>query len=86
MTVKSSVSFTDQHHQFAQNKTKTGQHGSISSVVAAGLEALMQDEAEREAALQASAQVIAKRLETPLDEWKEGTADLFAAARARLNA
>ena len=48
MTVKSTVSFTERHHEFAKLKTDEGQHASVSSVVAAGIERLIQDEEERE--------------------------------------
>lgn len=84
MTVKSTVSFTDRHHEYAHRKAQEGQNASVSSVVAAGIEALMQDEAEREVALQAMRDAITQRLDTPREAWIEGTDDLFAAARDRL--
>ena len=84
MTVKSTVSFTDRHHAFAQRKTAQGEHASHSSVVAAGLEALMQDEADREIALDAMRETIARRLATPEGEWLDGVDDLFSSAKAEL--
>ena len=84
MTVKSTVSFTDKHHAFAQKKTQEGQHGSVSSVVAAGIERLMQDDAEREIALKAMSKAIEERMNTPRETWLDGTEDLFEKARQRL--
>lgn len=85
MAVKSTVRLTDRHHAFAQRKTTQGEHASISSVVAAGLEALMQDEADREIALDAMRETIARRLTTPESEWLEGVDDLFSSAKAELD-
>ena len=84
MTVKSTVSFTDRHHQFATRKASEGEKATVSSVVAAGIEALMQDEAERKVALQAMQHAIRDRLDTPREDWIESTDDMFAAARERL--
>ena len=84
MTEKSTVSFTDRYHAFAQRKTAQGEHASISSVVAAELEALMQDEADREIALNAMRETIARRLATPDGEWLDGVDDLFSSAKAEL--
>lgn len=85
MTVKSTVSFTDQHHQYAKNKAQKGESNSVSGVVAAGLELLIKDEQEREAAMQAMSESIKCRLSTPREEWLEGTNDLFAKARQRVS-
>ncbi len=85
MTVKSTVSFTDQHHQYAKNKAQKGESNSVSSVVAAGLELLIKDEQEREAAIQAMSESIKRRLSTPREEWLDGTNDLFAKAKQHLS-
>ena len=86
MTVKSTVSFTDRHHEFAQKKVKEGVFASVSSMVATGIEQVMQDEAEREVALEAMKKAIAQRMETPQDEWVTmDKDDMFARAKARLN-
>ncbi len=84
MTVKSTVSFTDRHHAYAQAKAKDGQHGSVSSVVASGIERLIQDETERNIALQAMSKAIQARMNTPYEEWTHGVDDLFDKARQRL--
>ena len=86
MTIKSSVSFTDRHHDFALRKSKEGQFGSVSSVVAAGIEQLMQDERERDEALDAMSSAIRDRLATPDTDWKDGVDDLFAKTRRNLAA
>ena len=88
MTIKSTVSFTDSHHDFAKRKVEEGAFASVSSIVAAGIEQMMQDEAERDAALDAMQKAIKHRMETPREDWvaldKED--DLFNRARARLAA
>ena len=86
MTVKSTVSFTDNHHEFAQKKVKEGAYASVSSIVAAGIEQMMQDEAERNAALDAMKLAISQRMELPRDNWvsMDDGDDLFARVRAHL--
>ena len=86
MTIKTSISFTDRHHKFAHDRAKQGVFTSVSSVVAAGIELIMQDEIEREAALLAMSETIKRRMATPRDQWIEWKDDpLFAKARARLH-
>jgi len=86
MTVKSTVSFTDRHHEFAQKKVKEGAFASVSSIVAAGIEQMMQDEAERGAALDAMKEAIKRRMDMPREEWvaMDAADDLFARARTRI--
>jgi antitoxin ParD1/3/4 len=86
MTVKSTVSFTDRHHAFAQNMVKEGSFASVSSVVAQAIDQLMQDENDREAALEAMQQAIAQRLATPKSEWVDVESDLFDKIRNKLAA
>ena len=85
MTVKTAISLTDRHHAFAKAKVEEGQFASVSSVIAAGLEQVMRDEEERDAALEAMRDTIRKRMALPKDEWValEGD-DLFDQARERL--
>lgn len=87
MTVKSTVSFTDRHHEFAQKKVKEGAFASVSSIVAAGIEQVMQDEAEREVALIAMKEAIVRRMQTPREDWIaiDDADGLFARVKARLN-
>lgn len=88
MTVKTSVSFTDRHHKFANKKAREGTFTSVSGVVAAGIELVMQDEAEREVALEAMADTIKRRMSLPREEWvgMDGQDDVFVRAKARLDA
>lgn len=86
MTVKSTVSFTDKHHEFAAQKVKEGAYASVSSVIAAGIEQLMQEEAEREAALKAMQKTIQMRMQTPESDWAEFDEETFLTdAEAHLN-
>lgn len=86
MTVKSSISFTDRHHQFVREKVDQGASTSVSSLVALGIEKLMQDEAEQQAMLNGLTKTIRQRMETPQSEWVtvDDTDPLFDQARARL--
>ncbi len=86
MTVKTTISLTERHHRYAQGRAKDGRNGSVSSVVAAGLELLMQDEADRDVALDAMSDAIKARLNAPREDWVEDVDDLFAEARHRLDA
>ena len=85
MTVKTTLSFTDRHHQFLSEKVGQGVFATQSAAVAAALEQMMQDEEERNVALQALAQEIRARMETPRDAFidQDGA---FAAARASIEA
>ena len=65
MTVKTTLSFTDRHHQFLAEKVGQGVFATQSAAVAAALEQMMQDEEEREIALSALAREIRARMETP---------------------
>ena len=86
MTVKTTVSFTDRHHEYAARKVAEGVFASVSSIVAAGIEQMMHDEAEREAALEAMKDTIRARMELPRESWIEFDAadDVFERARAHL--
>ncbi|WP_295048449.1 hypothetical protein [uncultured Paracoccus sp.] len=85
MTVKTTLSFTDRHHQFLAEKVGQGVFATQSAMVAAALEQMMQDEEERNVALQALAQEIRARMETPRDAFIDQD-DAFAAARALIEA
>jgi len=86
MTVKTAVSFTDRHHAFARKKVDEGSFASVSSLVAAGIEQVMRDEAERETALEAMKDTIKRRMETTRNEWVEVDENdsMFANARKHL--
>ncbi|MYF89167.1 MAG: hypothetical protein F4186_07315 [Boseongicola sp. SB0676_bin_33] len=71
MTVKTAVSFTERHHEFAKRKVREGSCASVSSLVAQGIERLMQEEGEREAVLAGMADAIGARMQTPRSEFIE---------------
>lgn len=84
MTVKTTLSFTDRHHRFLIEKVGEGVFASQSAVVAAAVEQMIRDEEERAIALQALAEEIRARLQTPASEYVDHEA-AFAAARAFLS-
>ena len=71
MTVKTAVSFTERHHKFAKRKVQEGSCASVSSLVAQGIERLMQEEGEREAVLAGMADAIRARMQTLRSEFIE---------------
>jgi Arc/MetJ-type ribon-helix-helix transcriptional regulator len=82
MTVKTTLSFTDRHHQFLSEKVGQGVFATQSAAVAAALEQMMQDEQEREVAL---SQEIRARMETLREAFIDQD-DAFAAARRTVGA
>ena len=85
MTVKTTLSFTDRHHQFLSEKVGQGVFATQSAAVAAALEQMMQDEEAREVALSALGQEIRARMETPRAAFIDQE-NAFAAARATIGA
>ena len=71
MTIKSAVSFIDEHHAFAKAAVERGEFASVSAVVAAGIQRLRDEEAGRRAMLEAMAEEIRRRAETPDEEFVE---------------
>lgn len=85
MTVKTSLSFTDRHHRFIAEKVAQGAFASFSGVVAAGVERMIEDERERDLALDAMADEIRRRMRTPADEFVDLDHDgMFDAIRRDL--
>ena len=82
MTVKSAVSFIDEHHAFARSKVDRGEFASVSAVVAAGIEKLRDEEAEREVMVDAMAEEIRRRAETPDEEFVEHAPGSVPAAQS----
>jgi antitoxin ParD1/3/4 len=85
MTVKTTLSFTDRHHNFLAQQVGKGVFATQSAGVAAAVEQMIQDEAEREVALTALAQEIRARMETPRASFIDQDA-AFAAANRTLSA
>ena len=84
MTVKSAVSFIDEHHAFAKAAVERGEFASVSAVVAAGIQRLRDEESERRAVLDAMAEEIRRRAEASDDEFVEHTPGDFARILERL--
>lgn len=85
MTVKTTLSFTDRHHHFLSEKVGAGVFATQSAVVAAAIEQMMQDEAEREVALSALGEEIRARMQTSRSEYVDNDR-AFSAARATVEA
>ena len=85
MTVKTTLSFTDRHHRFLAEKVGEGVFATRSAAVASAIERMMEDEAEREAALSALADEIRARMETARSEYVDDER-AFSAARAAVEA
>lgn len=83
MTVKTTLSFTDRHHDFLMAKVKQGTFATASSAVAAAIERLIEDEVQRENALQAISSAISERMEAPRSEFTSGE-EVFRSALQRL--
>lgn len=84
MTVKSAVSFIDEHHAFARAAVERGEFASVSAVVAAGIQKLRDEEGERRAMLDAMAEEIRRRAEAPDDEFVEHSPGDFSRILARM--
>ena len=84
MTVKSAVSFIDEHHAFAKAAVERGEFASVSAVVAAGIQRLRDEEGERRAMLDAMVEEICRRAETPDDEFVEHAPGDFARILERM--
>ena len=78
MTVKSAVSFIDEHHAFARAAVKRGEYASVSAVVAAGIQKLRDEEGDRRAMLDAMAEEVRRRAEAPDEDFVEHAAGDFA--------
>lgn len=86
MTQKTTLSFTDKHYDFIAAKVKDGAFASASSVVASALEQMMQDEAEREIALEAMKAVIKERMTLSKDQWIPHDEAIFEEINNKLQA
>lgn len=84
MTVKSAVSFIDEHHAFARALVERGEFASVSAVVAAGLQRLRDEDVERRAMLDAMAEEARRRAEAPDEEFTEHVAGDFSTILERV--
>lgn len=85
MPVKTTLSFTERHHRFLLSKVREGIFATQSAVVAAAVEQMIQDEAEREVALSALADEIRARARTPRSEFVDQE-QAFSSALATIDA
>lgn len=72
MTVKTTLSFTDRHHDFLKLKVDEGVFATPSAAVAAAIEQLIEDERQRQNALDAISATILRRIQTPKTEFIDG--------------
>ena len=61
MTVKSSISLTDQQDAFARERVRQGRYSSVSAVVQQGLDLLRQQTEARDAETQALRALVSQR-------------------------
>jgi antitoxin ParD1/3/4 len=69
MTVKTTLSFTDRHHEFMVKQVEQGTYATQSSLVADAIEQLIRQNEAREIALTAMSDEIRRRFETPREEY-----------------
>ena len=84
MSVKASVSLTDQQDRFARNLVSEGHYSSLSAVVQRGLELVRSETEREEVELQALRAFFEERNEGPFVSAEEGrkrTEDMIAAKR-----
>ena len=86
MTVKASVSISDQQDEYARQLVEDGRYSSLSAVVQRGLELVREETEMKNAELAAMRVLIAERMEgefVSLEEGRERTKAMLAAKRAR---
>ena len=83
MTAKTTLSLTGRHHRYLLEKVAQGMFRTRSAAVAAAIEQMMQEEAERNVALSALAEEIRMRMRTPRSEFLDQD-HVFSAARATI--
>ena len=65
MTVKPTISLTDQAHEFAKSLVESGKFASLSAVMQHGLQLVEREEAEHQARLEAIRADLDRRAEKP---------------------
>lgn len=86
MSVKTSVSISDQQDLFARKLVEEGRYSSVSAVVQRGLELVREETELKDAELEALRTLIAERLAgefVSLEEGRKRTKAMIAAKRAR---
>ncbi|HTO29809.1 MAG TPA: type II toxin-antitoxin system ParD family antitoxin [Pararhizobium sp.] len=87
MTVKIDIELDDTHRAFAEKMVADGRYPSVSSVIQAGIEQMMENDAAPAAPLAGMADEIRRRMELPKDQWIPFEGDtLFSDIRALIRA
>lgn len=73
MPIRTTLSFTQRHHDFMTKQVEEGIYATQSALVADAIENLIRQEEEREAALQAMADEIRRRAQAPREQFIEWT-------------
>lgn len=85
MTVKITIELDDTHREFAEKMVADGSYPSVSSVVQAGIEQMMQNDTIPADPLAGMADEIRRRMELPKDQWIPWDgASLFDEVRSKL--
>ncbi|WP_438749856.1 type II toxin-antitoxin system ParD family antitoxin [Pararhizobium sp. O133] len=86
MTVKIDIELDDTHRAFAEKMVADGRYPSVSSVIQAGIEQMMENDAPADP-LAGMANEIRRRMELPKDQWIPLEGDtLFSDIRALIRA
>ncbi len=78
MSVKSSISLTEQQDAFARSLVERGEYASMSAVIQRGLEMLRADHERTWGEIEALRTVLKKRMEGPFISLEEGRAQTEA--------
>jgi len=78
MTVKTSISLTDEQEAFARRLVENGQYPSLSAVLQRGLDMLRRESELHEAELAALRMLIDRRSQGPFIDLDQGEADTLA--------
>lgn len=78
MTVKTSISLTDEQEAFARRLVENGQYPSLSAVLQRGLDMLRRENELHEAELAALRMLIDRRSQGPFVDLDQGEADTLA--------
>ncbi|WP_426236968.1 hypothetical protein [Pararhizobium sp. DWP1-1-3] len=69
MTVKIAIELDETHREFAEKMVADGFYPSVSSVIQAGIEQMMQNDTVAADPLAGMADEIRRRMELPKDQW-----------------
>jgi antitoxin ParD1/3/4 len=78
MTVKTSISLTDEQEAYARSLVEKGQYPSLSAVLQRGLDMLRRDNELHEVEVEALRALIEQRRKGPFVDLDQGEADTYA--------